>query len=444
MGRWGGWIKQIALLLVALVAGCGDTGGGSSSSGQPFVFQARARLNLIAQPVTGSNSISVADPSSRSVNADPTLNITAILIDPQGNPFRNQRITLEAEFADVTIIPANTPENEPLACLPQANNGNATRCTNRGAAITDDFGVAQVTLIAGLTLGRMRVTAEAPAPLNTSSAISVDITSQGFLGGVDLAIIPTSVTFVNPFVNPDTPDDPNNPMTVFNALGGKPPFTWRNANPSLGRLDLQFIPGTTIANQARYTLIGAIPPDATTGSGSASTDTVTLTDSTGASVPATVNIIFAECKLNTDTTTVTFDAALGGETFRIDVSDGVPPFSVTDTFPGTLTPTSPQTTCDTSNQNCTLLFTLVTPARAVNPDVISIRDSRGCTANIELTVGLCGNGRIDAGEECDTFTFPQNLDTCTEVLGVPATGRLLCTDECKIDDSKCQEVTPAP
>src|SRR5262245_12450211 len=158
MGR-GGWMKTVAFLLAVVTASCGGTGGGTSGgSGQTFVFQARGRLNLIAQVVTD----------------DPTiLNISATLLDPQGNPFANQRITFEAEFPDATIVPANTTQNAAvnLACLPPRSNGNATRCTNRGASITDDLGQAQVTLIAGLTTGRMRLTAEAPASLNISSAI---------------------------------------------------------------------------------------------------------------------------------------------------------------------------------------------------------------------------------------------------------------------------------
>ena len=81
MGRCGGWMKIVALALVALTAGCGDTGGKSSDSGNPFVFQTRGRLNLIAQPVTNTPTV---------------LTIIATLLDPQGNPFRDQRVTFEA------------------------------------------------------------------------------------------------------------------------------------------------------------------------------------------------------------------------------------------------------------------------------------------------------------------------------------------------------------
>ena len=83
MGRCGGWMKIIALVLAAFIASCGDTGGESSDSGNPFVFETRGRLNLVAQPVLTTPTV---------------LTIIATLLDPQGNPFRNQRITFEAEF----------------------------------------------------------------------------------------------------------------------------------------------------------------------------------------------------------------------------------------------------------------------------------------------------------------------------------------------------------
>src|SRR5262249_47803549 len=84
-------------------------------------------------------------------------------------------------------------------------------------------------------------------------------------------------------------------------------------------------------------------------------------------------------------------AAVGGEQFQVDVSDGVPLltpegvpyFTVTSTFPGVFT--SAQTTCDSNNANCTILFTLANPAVPAD-DTILIRDARGCTAEITLTV----------------------------------------------------------
>jgi hypothetical protein len=352
MGRCGGWMKIVALVLAAFTASCGDTGGKSSNSGKPFVFQARGRLNLIAQPVVATPTV---------------LTIIATLLDPQGNPFRNQRVTFEAEFPDATIVPANTPQNVQLACLPPGSNGNATRCTNRGASITDDFGHAQVTVIAGLTLGRMRLTAEAPASLNISSAISVAITSQGFIGGTVLAILPTSVTFVNPLVKPGT----DGAFTIFSAVGGFPPYRWDNTDKDLGRIDPQGI--QNINEQAKYTLIGPIPTD----NPSVLNDAVTLTDSRGTRVTAPVTVIFADCKLQLSATAITFDQAKPGQKITVQITNGVPPFTVSHTFPAGIF---------TVTDAGIITYTIPDPVVTVANDTVIVRDSRGCVGTFTVSV----------------------------------------------------------
>ena len=360
MGRCGGWMKTVALVLAAFTASCGDTGGGSSGSGKPFVFEARGRLNLIAQPVVATSTV---------------LKIVATLLDPQGNPFRNQRVTFEAEFRDATIVPANTPENVPLACLPPGNNGNATRCTNRGAAITNDLGQAEVTVIAGLTLGNMRVTAEAPANLNISSAMSVRITSQGFIGGTGLAILPTSVTFVNPLVRPD-PSDPcpdDLPSTIFSAVGGFPPYRWDNTDKDLACIEPQGI--QNINEQAKYTLIGPIPAS----NEEVLDDEVRLTDSRGTTVIAPVTVIFADCELRLSADEINFQQARPGDTLDIRILDGVPPYTGSHTFPpaGILPDPIPDSGIIT--------YTIPNPVFSAT-DTVIIRDSRGCVGTFTVTI----------------------------------------------------------
>ena len=427
MGRCGGWIKKSALFLIALAVSCGDTGNNKpSSTGKPFVFQARARLNLIAQ----------VDPNDAKF-----LYLTALLIDPQGNPFRNQRITFEAEFPDAIFIPPNTfpvdsPGRDPLACLAPSGTGNSTRCTNRGAAITDDNGQAKVTLFAIVGPPNaprnpnrlMRVIAEAPNSLDVATAISVPFTAVGFLLGGDLAITPPQATFVNPLVQPGT----DGPKVRFSVQGGRPPYQWNNENRDLGRITL--LGQANINEVIEYTIIGAIPA----ASSEALTDTITVTDGAGTTKTATVTVIFADCTLKVDGKTIQIDGAAGGETFSIRVADGVPPFTVTEDFPGTLASGSPQEQCNSSQKDCSLLFTLATPASEVNPDTIIIRDSRGCTAEIELTTDLCGNGRVDAAdEECDGADLAGL--TCSSLFGKPQVGALRCSADCKLDDSKCAD-----
>ena len=48
---------------------------------------------------------------------------------------------------------------------------------------------------------------------------------------------------------------------------------------------------------------------------------------------------------------------------------------------------------------------------------------------------LCGNGKIDSSEECDTKTF--NGATCASVVGKGSTGDLSCDNNCKIVSSAC-------
>jgi adhesin/invasin len=286
----------------------------------------------------------IAQPTS-----DPrVLTLIATLLDPQGVPFRNQSVTFTAEFADATFIPGND---------------------NQGSALTNDAGQARVTLVAGLTTGQMRVTAEAPPALNISTAITVEITAQGFVSRGDLGIIPSSVTFVNPLVGPDVPG----PMTIFNATGGTPPYRWNNSNKSLGRIVPIGIPN--VNEQAEYTLIGPIPTEV----GEALQDTVTLQDAEGDQTTATVLAIFAECTLALSATEVNFGGAVGGEQFDIVVTNGVPPFTATHTFPesGDLS---------VNQQTGTITFTVATPPLAVAPDTILIRDSRGCTGIVEVTI----------------------------------------------------------
>jgi hypothetical protein len=271
----------------------------------------------------------------------------------------------------------------------------------------------------------MRVTAEAPANLNISSAISVEITGQGFISGGTLTIIPSTVTFVNPLVSPGT----DGPTTTFNANGGTPPYRWDNVNKDIGRIEPIGIPN--INEKAIYTLTKPSPAN--------TTDTVILTDAAGNQATATVEVIFAECQLNVDQKSITITGPVGGETFQIDVGDGVPPFTITEDFPGTAG--SSQVTCDNQQQNCTITFTLPTPPRAADPDVILIRDARGCTAEIELTIDLCGNGVLDAPDEEYDGSDLGGL-TCTGLKGPGAVGSLICTTACTIDDANCTVPEP--
>jgi hypothetical protein len=365
----------MALVLAALAVSCGDTDSKSSKTGEVFVFQARARLNMVAQ-------VSPDDPK--------LLHITATLLDPQGIPFRNQKVTFEAEFPDAIFVPLNPIPVDLLACLDQSGVGNATRCTNRGAAITDDNGQAKVTLFsivgstnapsnpAGQTCNLdpsnpdcfMRVIAEAPNSLDVATAISVPFTTVGFIPGGALSITPPEVTFVNPLVSPGTVG----PTATFTVQGGRPPYTVDNQNKSLGQVTPTSLP--IGSNQFVYTIIGSLPTDPASD---ALTDTITVTDAAGATVTATVTVIFADCDLNLSVSEVTFNEAQGGESFDININNGVAPFTATQTFPNAGIISIDQTTG-------IVTFTVADPPVAVDPNTITIRDSRGCVGSVEVTI----------------------------------------------------------
>jgi hypothetical protein len=348
----GKWNRLIAVIIAIVMASCGGTSGGPSNSGNQFVFEARGRLSLVVQPTDDPRKVL----------------ITVTLLDPQGLPFRNTQVTLTADFIDATFIPG---------------------ADNESSVHTDDNGQATVTLIAGLTIGKMRILAEAPPALNLATGVTVTLTAQGFVSLGVLGIIPAEVTFINPLVGPDSTD---NPMTVFHATGGTPPYRWDNSNKDLAEIVPTGI--TNVNETAEYTLTGPIPTNAT----AALQDTVRLLDAEGNPATSLVTVIFADCQLKANGTQVTVPG-LPGVNFEVDVGDGVPPFSVTETFPGSVNVEFvvvdqngniiPGEECDTTGEKCLIIFSLPEDPddiRFVNPDTILIRDARGCTASIGLTV----------------------------------------------------------
>jgi hypothetical protein len=113
-----------------------------------------------------------------------------------------------------------------------------------------------------------------------------------------------------------------------------------------------------------------------------------------------VNVVFADCTLVPGQTTVT-RPNVPGNNFRFDVSDGMPPFSVTQLFPDTATASTIDVmaqvidangnvisgaTCDATGERCIITFTLPTNFRTVIPGTIHIRDVSSCKTTIRLTI----------------------------------------------------------
>lgn len=392
-----GWGVGIALILAVLGASCGGTGGGPSDSGNQFVFTARGRLILSVQ--TASAGTSQGCQASQGVSDPKRLILTATLLDPQGVPFRNQLITFTADFPDATFIPGND---------------------NTGSVLTDDAGQASIALVAGLKVGKMRVIAEAPSALNISTGITVTLTEQGFVSLGSLGIVPSSVTFVNP-----APHPPGGPADfTFQATGGDPPYRFSNSNSSVGKVETT----GTCGSLGQYTLTGPLP----TEDEEARSDTVTVQDETGARATATVSVIFADCLLKADGEDVTV-LGIPGRNFQVNVADGVPPFTVTPNFPGSVNVDIvvldqqgniiPGEVCDRAGENCVIRFSLVDPVRVVDPGTILIRDSRGCTATVTYHVTPV------AGPTVTTIVLEANPTTINGITGGTSTITATVLDE---------------
>ena len=70
----------------------------------------------------------------------------------------------------------------------------------------------------------------------------------------------------------------------------------------------------------------------------------------------------------------------------------------------------------------------------------NVKDGDGCSKDCQKEeVQLCGNGKIDSGEQCDTNHFGGYTCgiKCAEA-GMAFSGTFTCTDQCMIDESACQ------
>ena len=75
----------------------------------------------------------------------------------------------------------------------------------------------------------------------------------------------------------------------------------------------------------------------------------------------------------------------------------------------------------------------------------SLKCSSNCTVDVSECIKLCGNGSVNysKGEECDynadteETTFLSSKNTCAKVVGEGSMGTLACTDECKLNVNGC-------
>jgi hypothetical protein len=293
---------SLVAALAVLVTGCGGgTGGGQASRPPVFVLNAAGTSSN-----SGTLTLTVARDSIDANNAD-TVGVQARLLDPFGRPQGGVPIQFEASIPDVTFIGGPVPSPGGFATI---------------VAPTDGNGVAEVTIKAGATPGRLAVQALAPTNFHLGSLIFLNITDVGFISG-DLQVLPQEINVIDPAAGT---------VIEFLITGGQPfvppaaPYVLQNASSSLGTAEL--LDDGQFPVVVRYTLTGR-------GDGALSgTHAFTIVDAKGNSVTATVTVTFTQLTISP-----TSASLLTGQTQAFVLTGGVPPYTCTPSG-GTLTPTT--------------------------------------------------------------------------------------------------------
>jgi len=296
----------VALLAVTMAAGLVNCGGGGTDGGpseRPPTFVLNA-----AGTTSNSGTLTMGlDRDSIDANNADRVTVVARLTDPLGDPIGGVLIQFQASFPDVTFLGAQLDPDEffPTAFAP-----------------TDGNGVAQITVQAGGTPGRLAVQALAPRNFALGSLIFLTLTDVGFISG-DLQVLPNEINVIDPAAGT---------MIEFLITGGspfrapEPPYVLQNASSSLGTaelLDDGFFPVPV-----KYTLTGR------GGGALEGTHAFTIVDGAGNAVSATVNVTYTELTIAPTTSTL-----VTGQTQVFALTGGVPPYTCTPSG-GTLTPTT--------------------------------------------------------------------------------------------------------
>lgn len=335
MRRYVGWSGAMALVVCSAVglSGCGGGGGSNSTGAEP----SEAGKTFVLDPVgTTSNSGTMTMGVSKTgldANRADRLVVFARLLDPRGVPLVGVGVRFRANFDDARFQPSAEPD--PRDGFPA------------GSGITDGDGVAQSTVIAPATPGRMAIVAEAGS-LRLSGLIYVNVFDVGYIPGEGDAptMIPTEITVSDPSIGS---------QLQFIVVGGTPftaenrpprglasveepetgfvyqldsvaqdvvlPYLLENPSSGIGLADLVFngrFPASIL-----YTLSGKV----------AGAHAFGVIDADGNSTTGTVTVEFTEVTITPESTTLEV-----GQTQALSLNGGVPPYSCTPSG-GTLTPT---------------------------------------------------------------------------------------------------------
>lgn len=337
MRRYVGWSGAVALVALSVV-GLSSCGGGTNSTNSD---PAPRTPQFVLDPVgTTSNAGTLTMGVSKTgldANRADRIVVFAQLLDPRRQPLVGVPVAFVADFADAQIQPGTDPVG-----------GIAQSGFPSGGSFTDGNGIAQVTVIAPSTPGRMAIVAATSRNLRLSGLIYVNVFDVGFIPTEDgiPALIPTEISVTDPSAGSQlqfvvvggTPfTSENQPPSadeieeadvgfVFQDLDlvaqdVPPPYLLENGNSGVGVAELIFngrFPASVL-----YTLSGKV----------AGAHSFQIVDSAGKTATGTVTVEFTEVTITPESASIEV-----GQTQAFSVSGGVPPYNCTPSG-GTLTPT---------------------------------------------------------------------------------------------------------
>lgn len=411
MRRYVGWSGAVALVIMSAIGLSSCGGGTNSTNSEP----SQAGQTFVLDPVgTTSNAGTLTMGVSKTgldANRADRLVVFAQLLDPRRQPLVGVPVAFIADFADAEIQPSSTPLNE----LTQEGFPS-------GGSITDGNGVAQVTVIAPSTPGRMAIVAATARNMRLSGLIYVNVFDVGYIPGETDAptMIPTEITVTDPSIGSQlqfivvggTPFTSENqppaaasveePETGFVfqldsvAQEVTPPYILENANSGVGVAELIFngrFPASIL-----YTLSGKV----------AGAHGFGIIDARGMTATGTVTVEFTEVTITPETASIEVE-----QTQAFSLTGGVPPYSCTPSG-GTLTPTLVQERGGT---------TIFTPDEVLREATFTIlcTDQAGQTVSASVMITPLPTASPGPSGEPGATPTPAREATRVEVFGVPPT-----------------------
>lgn len=411
MRRYVGWSGAVALMVLGAV-GLSSCGGGTNSTNSD---PAPRTPQFVLDPVgTTSNAGTLTMGVSKTgldANRADRIVVFAQLLDPRRQPLVGVPVAFVADFADAEIQPGTDPVG-----------GVAQSGFPSGGSLTDGNGIAQVTVIAPSTPGRMAIVAATSRNLRLSGLIYVNVFDVGFIPTEDgnPAVIPTEITVTDPSVGS---------QLQFVVVGGTP-FTEENQPPASAEIeepDVGFVfadpsvaaqvtppylleNGSSGVGVAELVFNGRFPASVlyTLSGKVAGAHSFQIIDARGKTTTGTVTVEFTEVTITPETASIEV-----GQTQAFSVTGGVPPYSCTPSG-GTLTPTL------ITERGGTTIFS---PDEILREGTFTIlcSDQAGQTVSASVSITPLPTASPQASGDPGPSPTPAREATRVEVFSVPPT-----------------------